>query len=106
MTGNQQFRTFQGNVVVSSVSILRGYKSGGTFTVGDGSYYGYRNNGGQNTVDGTAGGAGVRGGAASTTKNAGGGGGAGYSNGSVTMVSEQQGGNPTNRAYAEIELDI
>tara|TARA_Y100001963_G_scaffold157731_1_gene254802 strand:+ start:10577 stop:11878 length:1302 start_codon:yes stop_codon:yes gene_type:complete len=106
MTGNQQFRTFQGNVVVSSASIQRGYKSGGTFTVSDGSYYGYRNNGGQNPINGIAGGAGVRGGTASSQATAGGGGGAGYSNGSVTMVSEQQGGNPTNRAYAEIELNI
>lgn len=106
MTGNQQFRTFQGNVVVSSASIQRGYKSGGTFTSSDGSYYGFRNNGGQNLVNGNPGGAGARGGAASSNKTSSGGGGAGYSNGSVTLVSEQQGGNPTNRAYAEIELDI
>ena len=50
------------------------------------------------------GGAGAGGGNAASSADSGGGGASGYSNGSVTMISTQQGGNPNDKALAQITL--
>lgn len=101
--GQQQFRDFNGNVVSGSTTLQRGYKSSSTTN------YGFRHNGGNSAtaVNGTyigGGGAGAYGGNAATNSASGGGGASGYSNGSVTIVSATQGGNPSNVAYAQIEV--
>ena len=101
--GNTRFRTYDGTSVSSSMDIQRGYKAdnnprngfrcngGNSFTIENGSYVG-------------GGGAGAYGGNATTSGNSGGGGGSGYTNGSVTIQSTQQGGNPSTAAYAIVEL--
>tara|TARA_B100001250_G_scaffold312208_1_gene274213 strand:+ start:6727 stop:7995 length:1269 start_codon:yes stop_codon:yes gene_type:complete len=101
--GNDRFRTYDGTLVSSSMNIQRGYKAdnnprngfrcngGNSFTVENGSYVG-------------GGGAGAYGGNATTSGNSGGGGGSGYTNGSVAIQSTQQGGNPSETAYAIVEL--
>ena len=104
--GQQQFRTYQGTVVSGTATLQRGYKASGSDT---GSTYGYRHNGGNSSsyahsmyVGG--GGAGARGGDAAKTHQGGGGGGSGYSDGSVTIISSEQGGNSSLFAYASIKL--
>ena len=104
--GQQQFRTNQGTVVSGTATLQRGYKSSGTNA---GSTYAYRNNGGDSTISVggayvSGGGAGVYGGDAGRNANSGGGGGSGYTDGSVTIVSSQQGGNTSSSAYATIKL--
>ena len=104
--GQQQFRTNQGTVVSGTATLQRGYKSSGTTT---GNTYAYRNNGGDSTISvGGAyvcgGGAGAYGGDAGRNANSGAGGGSGYTDGSVTIVSSQQGGNTSSSAYATIKL--
>ena len=104
--GQQQFRTNQGTVVSGTATLQRGYKASGTTT---GSTYAYRNNGGDSTISvGGAyvcgGGAGAYGGDAGRNANSGAGGGSGYTDGSVTIVSSQQGGNTSSSAYATIKL--
>ena len=104
--GQQQFRTYQGTVVSGTATLQRGYKSSGTNT---GSTYAYRNNGGDSTISVggayvSGGGAGAYGGDAGANANSGGGGGSGYTDGSVTIVSSQQGGNTSSSAYATIKL--
>ena len=104
--GQQQFRTYQGTVVSGTATLQRGYKSSGTNA---GSTYAYRNNGGDSTISVggayvSGGGAGVYGGDAGRNANSGGGGGSGYTDGSVTIVSSQQGGNTSSSAYATIKL--
>ena len=74
------------------------------------SSYGFRHNGGNSQVIGAnglfvgGGGAGAGGGNAASGADSGGGGASGYSNGSVTMVSAQQGGNNSDLAFAVIRL--
>tara|TARA_Y100001968_G_scaffold116522_1_gene105884 strand:+ start:1172 stop:2518 length:1347 start_codon:yes stop_codon:yes gene_type:complete len=104
--GQQQFRTYQGTIVQGSATLQRGYKASGSDA---GSTYGYRHNGGNSSstwgsmyVGG--GGAGARGGNAAKTHQGGGGGGSGYSDGSVTIISSQQGGNGSLSSYAIIKL--
>ena len=77
--GNVQARTYDGDIIVGSASIERGYKAG----------FGYRENGGNGlTSNSGGGGAGARGGdGPSLGGNAGGGGGSGYSNGEVTLLT-------------------
>ena len=104
--GQQQFRTNQGTVVSGTATLQRGYKSSGTTTSNT---YGYRNNGGDSTISvGGAyvcgGGAGAYGGDAGRNANSGAGGGSGYTDGSVTIVSSQQGGNTSSSASATIKL--
>ena len=104
--GQQQFRTNQGTVVSGTATLQRGYKSSGTTT---GNTYAYRNNGGDSTISVggayvSGGGAGAYGGNAGRNANSGGGGGSGYTDGSVTIVSSQQGGNTSSSAYATIKL--
>ena len=52
----------------------------------------------------SGGGAGAGGGNAASGADSGGGGASGYSNGSVTIQSAQQGGNDSNLAFAIITL--
>ena len=104
--GQQQFRTNQGTVVSGTATLQRGYKSSGTTT---GNTYAYRNNGGDSTISVggayvSGGGAGAYGGNAGRNANSGGGGGSGYTDGSVTIVSSQQGGNTSSSASATIKL--
>ena len=104
--GQQQFRTYQGTIVQGSATIQRGYKASGSAA---GSTYGYRHNGGNSdstygSIYVGGGGAGARGGHAAKTNQGGGGGGSGYSDGSVTIIDSQQGGNGSPSSYAIIKL--
>ncbi len=77
--GNVQARTYDGDIIIGSASIDRGYKAG----------FGYRENGGNaiNEYSG-GGGAGARGGdGPALGGNGGGGGGSGYSNGEITLLT-------------------
>ena len=101
--GQQKFVLVNGQTNNSTQTILRGYKAVG-------SDYGYRHNGGNSQVIGAnglfvgGGGAGAGGGNAASGADSGGGGASGYSNGSVTIVSTQQGGNNNDKAFAQISL--
>jgi hypothetical protein len=77
--GNVQARTYDGEIIVGSATIDRGYKAG----------FGYRENGGNGINDKSGGGgAGANGGdGPSLGGNGGGGGGSGYSNGEVTLLT-------------------
>lgn len=77
--GNVQARTYDGDIIIGSATIDRGYKAG----------FGYRENGGNaiNSKSG-GGGAGAYGGdGPALAGNAGGGGGSGYSNGEITLLT-------------------
>ena len=76
---NVQARTYDGDIIVGSAELDRGYKAG----------FGYRENGGNGlTSNSGGGGAGARGGdGPSLGGNAGGGGGSGYSNGEITLLT-------------------
>ena len=80
--GTIKFRNSDGTEVSNTAEIERGYKAGYNIiqTKGKG-----ENNGGE-------GGSGATGGQGGTNVNGGGGGGSGYTDGSVTVVSTQQGG--------------
>ena len=100
--GSQQFRIFTGTAVTPSATLQRGYKAT--------SSSGFRNSGGNSATIASGsyiggGGSGAYGGNATTSPAAGGGGGSGYSNGSVNIISTQQGGNPSKFAYFTIELN-
>ena len=77
--GNVQARTYDGDIIIGSATIDRGYKAG----------FGYRENGGNGVNDKSGGGgAGARGGdGPELGGNAGGGGGSGYSNGEITLLT-------------------
>ena len=77
--GNVQARTYDGDIIIGSATIDRGYKAG----------FGYRENGGNGINDKSGGGgAGARGGdGPKLGGNAGGGGGSGYSNGEITLLT-------------------
>ena len=77
--GNVQARTYDGDIIIGSATIDRGYKAG----------FGYRENGGNGVNDKSGGGgAGARGGdGPKLGGNAGGGGGSGYSNGEITLLT-------------------
>jgi hypothetical protein len=79
--GNVQFYLANGTRITNSATIARGFKSG----------YGIRNTAGGGISNGGNGGNGATGGAGGSS--GGGGGGSGYSDGSITIVSTQQGGN-------------
>lgn len=91
--GQTKFRGFQGQTANNSAVILRGYKDG----------TGYRNNGGNASGDNGGGGSGAVGGNAGTGGGSGGGGGSGYTNGEVSIVNTQLGGNSSTEAYVIIE---
>ena len=103
--GQQKFVLANGQVNNSTQTILRGYKAADV-----NSSYGFRHNGGNSQVIGAnglfvgGGGAGAGGGNAASGADSGGGGASGYSNGSVTIVSSQQGGNTQELAGALITL--
>ena len=83
--GLVRFRDASGNQVNSSTStITRGYKPDREYTTGK---HGYRFNGGNSSFSTGGGGSGAYGGNASSNGAGGGGGGSGYSDGSVTIVS-------------------
>ena len=86
ITGNSQIRLSNGTIITNSASITRGYKVGYNIiqTAGQKSQP-TGGNGGNGATGGTGGGF-----------NLGGGGGSGYTDGSVTVVSTQQGGNTGN----------
>ena len=103
--GQKAFQLANGQTNTSTKTILRGYKAADV-----NSDYGFRHNGGNSQVIGAnglfvgGGGAGAGGGNAASGADSGGGGASGYSNGSVTMISTQQGGNPNDKALAQITL--
>ena len=80
--GNIQFRLADGTVISNSATIARGFKAG----------YGIRQTAGAGLNNGGSGGEGATGGAGGSA-GAGGGGGSGYTDGSIRIVSTQQGGN-------------
>ena len=86
ITGNSQIRLSDGTIITNSASITRGYKVGYNIiqTAGQKSQP-TGGNGGNGATGGTGGGF-----------NLGGGGGSGYTDGSVTVVSTQQGGSTAN----------
>ena len=101
--GEGKFRDKDGRVSESTTPFInRGYKA-------DTATYGYRHNGGNSTTRGSGrfyggGGAGAVGGnSCSSSRNAGGGG-SGYTNGSVTILESQLGGNSNSQAFCLIEL--
>ena len=103
--GQSKFVLANGQVNNSTQTILRGYKAADV-----NSDYGFRHNGGNSQVISatglfvSGGGAGAGGGNAASGADSGGGGASGYSNGSVTIVSSQQGGNTQELAGALITL--
>tara|TARA_R100000988_G_scaffold80372_1_gene43778 strand:- start:583 stop:1872 length:1290 start_codon:yes stop_codon:yes gene_type:complete len=103
--GQQQFVLANGQINTSTATIERGYKAADV-----NSDYGFRHNGGNSQVISatglfvSGGGAGAGGGNAASGADSGGGGASGYSNGSVTIQSAQQGGNDSNLAFAIITL--
>jgi len=103
--GQQQFVLANGQINTSTATIERGYKAADV-----NSNYGFRHNGGNSQVISatglfvSGGGAGAGGGNAASGSDSGGGGASGYSNGSVTIQSAQQGGNDSNLAFAIITL--
>ena len=103
--GQRQFVLANGQINTSTTVIERGYKAADV-----NSDYGFRHNGGNSQVRGAnqlfvgGGGSGAGGGNAASGADSGGGGASGYSNGSVTIVSAQQGGNNSDLAFAVIRL--
>ena len=103
--GQRQFVLANGQINTSTSTIERGYKAADV-----NSDYGFRHNGGNSQVIGAnglfvgGGGAGAGGGNAASGADSGGGGASGYSNGTVTITSAQQGGNTSNLAFAQIRL--
>tara|TARA_A100000164_G_scaffold139272_1_gene123778 strand:- start:26 stop:1315 length:1290 start_codon:yes stop_codon:yes gene_type:complete len=103
--GQRQFVLANGQINTSTATIERGYKAADVD-----SDYGFRHNGGNSQVIGAnglfvgGGGAGAGGGNAASGADSGGGGASGYSNGTVTITSAQQGGNTSSFAFAQIRL--
>ena len=103
--GQRQFVLANGQINTSTATIERGYKAADV-----NSDYGFRHNGGNSQVIGAnglfvgGGGAGAGGGNAASGSDSGGGGASGYSNGTVTITSAQQGGNTSSFAFAQIRL--
>ena len=103
--GQRQFVLANGQINTSTSTIERGYKAADV-----NSNYGFRHNGGNRQVIGSnglfvgGGGAGAGGGNAASGADSGGGGASGYSNGTVTITSAEQGGNNSSLAFAQIRL--
>ena len=100
---SEKFRLFNGTVNTNTTSIKRGYKA-------DYDKFGYRHNGRnapsyaiKNGQFVAGGGSGATGGSAGDLTG-GGGGGSGYTNGSVNIVRQRQGGNGNSEAQCLIEL--
>ena len=102
--GNKKFFTSNGQEVSNTTSLQRGYKAD-TYAQA-----GFRHNGGNSNITSPAGvlvaggGSGARGGNAAGNGTSGGGGAAGYTDGTVTILNTQQGGNSSNLASAIIRL--
>jgi len=92
-TETNKFRDINGSLIRQTSVISRGFKSG----------LGHRNNGGNARGDNGGGGSGTVGGNAGTGNASGGGGGSGYSNGEVTVISTQLGGNSSIDAFITFE---
>ena len=103
--GQSKFVLANGQTNEGTQEILRGYKAADVD-----SDYGFRHNGGNSQVIGAnglfvgGGGAGDGGGNAASGADSGGGGASGYSNGTVTITSAEQGGNNSSLAFAQIRL--
>ena len=103
--GQRQFVLANGQINTSTATIERGYKAADI-----NSDYGFRHNGGNSQVRGAnqlfvgGGGSGAGGGNAASGADSGGGGASGYSNGTVTITSAEQGGNNSSLAFAQIRL--
>ena len=91
--GSRRFRTSNGSEISGTSIIQRGYKPG----------VGHRNNGGNGSGNEGGGGSGAAGGNAGGGGGSGGGGASGYSNGEVTVISTQSGGNTSTNAFVRIE---
>lgn len=92
--GAIKFYNGQGTIITTSATIQRGYKPG----------LAHRNTGGNGSGSEGGGGSGAYGGDAGGGNGSGGGGGSGYSNGELTLISTQLGGNTSTNSYAIIEL--
>ncbi len=91
--GVTQYRGVDGETGSGTAAITRGYKPG----------LGHRNNGGNGSNNNGGGGAGCVGGDAGTSNGSGGGGASGYSNGEVTIITTQLGGNGGTNGTITIE---
>ena len=106
-TGIGKYRDNTGRVAEhTSPFVNRGYKA-------DTQNWGFRHNGGNSYTSGGGtgvitfyggGGAGAVGGTSCQSSRSGGGGGSGYTNGSVTILETQSGGNTNSEAFCLIEL--
>ena len=97
--GQQQWRNSSGSITSGTVTIARGYKAGTS----------YRNNGGnsssqENGIFIGGGGSGAVGGNATRSSGSSGGGASGYTNGSVSVLSTQLGGNLSTNSFVIIEI--
>jgi hypothetical protein len=97
--GNTQWRISDGTITSGTATITRGYKAGSAL----------RNNGGisssqENGVYIGGGGSGAVGGNAAQNAGSSGGGGSGYTNGSVSILSTQLGGNLSINSFVVIEI--
>ena len=92
-TETNKFRDIYGSLISQTSVISRGFKPG----------LGHRNNGGNGSGDNGGGGSGAVGGNAGTANGSGGGGASGYSNGEVTLISTQLGGNSSVDAFITFE---
>lgn len=97
--GNTQWRISDGTITSGTATITRGYKAGNAL----------RNNGGisssqENGIYIGGGGSGAVGGNATQNAGSSGGGGSGYTNGSVSIISTQLGGNLSTNSFVVIEI--
>ena len=97
--GQQQWRDSSGSVVSGTASITRGFKAGTSF----------RNNGGNSSfqeegVFTGGGGSGAVGGNATQSSGSAGGGASGYTNGNVSILTTQLGGNLALNSFIIIEV--
>lgn len=94
--GLTQIRSADGSIVTSSAFLFRGHKVGRP--------QGFRNNGGNGSGFEGGGGAGAFGGNAGFGSGSGGGGGSGYTDGSISIISSQLGGNTITEGFIRVEL--
>jgi len=97
--GNTQWRISDGTITSGTATITRGYKAGSSI----------RNNGGisssqENGIYIGGGGSGAVGGNAAQNVGSSGGGASGYTNGSVSILSTQLGGNLSTNSFVVIEI--
>jgi hypothetical protein len=95
-SGPIQARDADNRVISNTAFIIRGYKPGFP--------NGFRNNGGDGSGGEGGGGSGVYGGNAGYGSGSGGGGGGGYTDGSISLINSQLGGNPRTEGFVTIQL--